>query len=132
MRIAVYGSEAIADRVRKSLNGRETSLIPILPGVFARHDFPALDRMLDADLIIMEAAAADADKVCKHLKGFWHVPLIMLFDESHADWEQLCYCGASAYIPLSTGEREFESRMQSAITIISATLPVPSREEVTL
>ncbi|GEM_PF-3348963 len=132
MRIAVYGSEAIADRIRKSLNGRETSLISILPGVFARHDFPALDRLLDADLIIMEAAAADADEVCKHLKRFWHVPLIMLFDESHADWEQLCYCGASAYIPLSTGQREFESRMQSAITSISATLPVPSREEVTL
>ena len=132
MRIAVYGSEAIADRIRKSLNGRETSLISILPGVFARHDFPALDRLLDADLIIMEAAAADADEVCKHLKRFWHVPLIMLFDESHADWEQLCYCGASAYIPLSTGQREFESRMQSAITSISATLPVPSREEITL
>ncbi|MDD5509449.1 MAG: hypothetical protein PHI12_01365 [Dehalococcoidales bacterium] len=129
LRIAVYSSETIAERVSKCLNGTETTLVPILPGVFARRDFPALDRLLDADLIIMEAASPDATNVCQHLKRFWHVPLIMLVDQSHVDWEQLCWCGASGYIPLSAGEREFDSRINSATQNLIAKLSVPARGE---
>ncbi|MDD5590538.1 MAG: hypothetical protein PHY18_01260 [Dehalococcoidales bacterium] len=130
--VAVYSPEPIAEMVRNSLNGIETNIVSIPPGVFARRDFSSLDRMLDADLIIMAAAAPDADRVCKHLKGFWHVPLIILFDENTVDWQQLCWSGASAYIPLSSGKREFDSRINIVVKNMMTRLLVPSREEAPL
>jgi len=129
MRMAVYSSETIAERIRNSLHVTGIIMVPVIPGVFTRHDFRSLDRLLDSDLIIMEAAAADVDKVCQHLKGSRYVPLVMLVDENHVDWEQLCYCGASAYIPISAGDREFDSRINSVIKNIMATLSASSREE---
>ncbi len=118
--------------VRNSLNGIEANIVSIPPGVFARRDFSSLDRLLDLDLIIMAAAAPDADRVIRHLKRFWHVPLIILFDENTADWEQLCWCGASAYIPLSHGKREFDSRINIIVKNMMTRLLVPSREEAPL
>ncbi|MDD5511595.1 MAG: hypothetical protein PHI12_12425 [Dehalococcoidales bacterium] len=126
MRIAVYSSETIAERIRKSLHVTGVTVVPIIPGVFARHDIPSMDRLLDSDLIIMEAAAPDVDKICQHLKSSGYVPLVVLIDENHVDWERLCYCGALAYISLSAGEREFDLRINSVIKNISATPPEPS------
>ena len=115
MRVLVYGSDTVANRISPLLNSGGVEMIAVSNKSISWKNLSS-GALNEAAMAIVDVTEPNANRLCHY---FWqaHVPLVLLTD-NQADWARLCGHEAYAYIPYAAGELEFAIRLKNIISCV--------------
>ncbi len=115
MRILVYGQSWVSIRVKLALADINAEVVAISASKINRETSEWLYGLRDISLAIVDAGEPGAEALCRHFEQIRDLVLVLLIDESLADWERLSQCRAAAFIAHSVGQPEFGSRLKKVL-----------------
>ena len=105
MKILVFGSEAIIQRLSTSLAKEEIEVV-------STTRVPGQERF---DLAIVDSSVERAETICRNIKQLWGIPVVLMITGGQADWERLQSLDSDAYIPGEIGATELAARLRAVV-----------------
>jgi hypothetical protein len=120
IKILVYSSDIVVDRIAPLLEGADTEVITISAKLTSSNLEFLLTHSGDIALAILDITEQYTGCLCRFLGQINGIPVVLLVDSNKTNWEVLGNCAASAYIPLSAGDTELAMRLKAITRRITA------------
>ena len=109
MRVMVFGSKRIAQKLTTSLNGKgfELTSFAKVPEVMAQLEQKRFD------LVVVDSSVERAEAVCHSVDMFGHVPIMIMVRERRANWDKLDSLDVDGYLSNGVGSIVLAARLQA-------------------
>lgn len=109
MRVMVFGSKRIAQKLTTSLNGKgfELTSLAKVPEVMAQLEQKRFD------LVVVDSSVERAEAVCHSVDMLGQVPIVIMVRERRANWEKLDSLDVDGYLPNGVGSIVLAARLQA-------------------
>ena len=120
MRVMVYGSKRIAQKLTTSLNGKgfELTSLAKVPEVMVQL------RQKRFDLVVVDSSVERAEAVCHSADMLGHVPTVIMVREQRANWAKLDSLDVDGYLPSGAGSILLAARLQAVERRCSSIKPI--------
>ena len=111
MRLMVLGNETIAQKMTIALAVRGIEVVSTSDST------QALAQLKEerVDLAAIDASLGEIEMVCNCIAELFDIPLVLIVDESDADWEKLQSPDTDGYISAGASGAEMAARLQAVV-----------------
>ena len=111
MRVIVLGNKITVQRLTASLVGRDNEMV----NLSEVYEVITLMTQENFDLVVVDGSGKKIGMICRHVREFDGVPIVLMVGQKQPNWEELQSLGIDGCIPQTANGAELAARLQAVI-----------------